>query len=133
MMALACNHSTWETEENLKSQVILDRIKMGGHLVALSQTSTLALQDGKLVYTGSKQKLELFPHMVGYSQGRTCPFSVPARASMTSAHKISIQAVVLWMRMPRPQTTVMAECVVISVPGGRVRSIGGSKSSLATQ
>lgn len=34
----------------------------------MSQTSTLAFQDGKLVYTGSKQKLELSPSY-GYPKG----------------------------------------------------------------
>lgn len=35
---------------------------MGNHLVTGSQANTLAFQDGKFVFTGSKQKLELSPH-----------------------------------------------------------------------
>lgn len=62
-----------QREENLNSQVILGYIKMGGHLVALSQTSTLAFQDGKLVYTGSNRKLGLSPHTVTHRAGQA-PF-----------------------------------------------------------
>lgn len=35
---------------------------MGSYLVTGSQANTLAFQDGKFVFTGTKQKLELSPH-----------------------------------------------------------------------